>query len=63
MTTAIDSADPTSGIRLLQETELDAVNGGILPVLVGVALFGVGFNIGIILANYKMTGNFWGDIE
>ena len=28
----------------------------------GIGLFAGGFTVGCILANYKMTGNFWGDI-
>jgi lactobin A/cerein 7B family class IIb bacteriocin len=51
----------TTEIRFLDDAELDAVNGGILPVLIGVGLFAGGFSAGCILANYKMTGNFWGD--
>lgn len=51
-----------SEIRALNDTELDAVNGGIIPVLIGLGLFAGGFTVGCILANYKMTGNFWGDI-
>ena len=53
----------TTEIRLLDEAELDAVNGGIIPALIAVGLFASGFTVGCILANYKMTGNFWGDIE
>jgi lactobin A/cerein 7B family class IIb bacteriocin len=49
-------------IRALNDAELDAVNGGIIPVLIGIGLFAGGFTVGCILANYKMTGNFWGDI-
>jgi lactobin A/cerein 7B family class IIb bacteriocin len=49
-------------IRALHDAELDAVNGGIIPVLIGIGLFAGGFTVGCILANYKMTGNFWGDI-
>ena len=49
-------------IRALSDAELDAVNGGIIPVLIGIGLFAGGFTVGCILANYKMTGNFWGDI-
>ncbi len=49
-------------IRTLDDAELDAVNGGIIPVLIGIGLFAGGFTVGCILANYKMTGNFWGDI-
>jgi lactobin A/cerein 7B family class IIb bacteriocin len=49
-------------IRALDDAELDAVNGGIIPVLIGLGLFAGGFTVGCILANYKMTGNFWGDI-
>ena len=51
-----------TGIRALNDAELDAVNGGIIPVLIGIGLFAGGFTVGCILANYKMTGNFWGDI-
>jgi lactobin A/cerein 7B family class IIb bacteriocin len=60
---AVGGLDQTSEIRTLKDAELDAVNGGILPVLIGIGLFAGGFTIGCILANYKMTGNFWGDIE
>ena len=49
-------------IRALNDAELDAINGGIIPVLIGIGLFAGGFTVGCILANYKMTGNFWGDI-
>jgi lactobin A/cerein 7B family class IIb bacteriocin len=49
-------------IRALNDAELDAVNGGIIPVLIGIGLFAGGFTVGCILANYKLTGNFWGDI-
>ena len=49
-------------IRALNDAELDAVNGGIIPVLIGIGLFAGGFTVGCILANYQMTGNFWGDI-
>jgi lactobin A/cerein 7B family class IIb bacteriocin len=56
-------ADQVSEIRTLKDAELDAVNGGILPVLIGIGLFAGGFTVGCILANYKMTGNFGGDIE
>ncbi len=49
-------------IRALNDAELDAVNGGIIPVLIGIGLFAGGFTVGCILANYKITGNFWGDI-
>jgi lactobin A/cerein 7B family class IIb bacteriocin len=55
--------DQASQVRVLEDRELDAVNGGILPILIGVGLLAGGFTIGCILANYKMTGNFWGDIE
>jgi lactobin A/cerein 7B family class IIb bacteriocin len=54
--------DHAPEIRALESVELDAVNGGIIPVLVGIGLFAGGMTIGAILANYKYTGNFWGDI-
>ena len=61
---ALDAAaSQTPEIRALNDMELDAVNGGIIPVLIGLGLFAGGFTVGCILANYKMTGNFWGDIE
>lgn len=59
----LGETDQTSEIRTLKDAELDAVNGGIIPVLIGIGLFAGGFTVGCILANYKMTGNFWGDIE
>lgn len=59
----LGETDQASEIRTLQDAELDAVNGGIIPVLIGIGLFAGGFTVGCILANYKMTGNFWGDIE
>jgi hypothetical protein len=63
MTTAIETADPSSEIRLLDDTELDAVNGGVvIAVAACAALFGFGMTIGALLANYKFTGNFAGEI-
>jgi lactobin A/cerein 7B family class IIb bacteriocin len=59
---ATETLNLPSEIRALNDAELDAVNGGIIPVLIGIGLFAGGFTVGCILANYKMTGNFWGDI-
>jgi lactobin A/cerein 7B family class IIb bacteriocin len=61
-TAGMETLSQPSEIRALNDTELDAVNGGIIPVLIGIGLFAGGFTVGCILANYKMTGNFWGDI-
>jgi hypothetical protein len=51
-------------VRLLEASELDAVNGGIIPVLVGIGvgimLFEVGMIVGMGAANYKYTGSVWG---
>jgi hypothetical protein len=51
-------------MRPLEGGELDAVNGGIIPVLVGIGvgimLFEVGMIVGMGAANYKYTGSVWG---
>jgi len=60
---ATEAREQTAEMRLLDTSEIEDVNGGIIPVLVGIGLFAGGMTIGAILANYKMTGNFWGDIE
>lgn len=59
---AVQALDATVDFRPLDEGELDSVNGGIIPVLIGIGLFAGGMTIGAIMANYKYTGNFWGDI-
>ena len=52
-----------SEVRPLEGSELDAVNGGIIPLVaigVGIMLFEVGMIVGVGAANYKYTGSIWG---
>ena len=52
----------TSEIRLLNDAELDEVNGGFIFLGVLALGFSAGFLGGVIAANYVYTGNVWGDI-
>jgi hypothetical protein len=44
--------DFTSDIRPLADAEIDAVNGGILPLLVAGAWLAAGFMWGMVLGDY-----------
>jgi lactobin A/cerein 7B family class IIb bacteriocin len=59
-----ETSGQCSEIRALSDHELDDVNGGFILALASAALcFTAGFTVGMIAANYKVTGNFWGDIN
>lgn len=64
LTQVTDASGQPSEIRALSDHELDEVNGGFIFAAAAAALcFTVGFTIGTFAANYKVTGNFWGDLN
>lgn len=63
LTPVTDASGQHPEVRALGDHELDEVNGGFILALAASALcFTAGFTIGTFMANYKMTGNAWGDI-
>ena len=46
-----ESAEFNPDIRVLQEQELQAASGGILPLIIGAELFALGFMGGVVACN------------
>jgi lactobin A/cerein 7B family class IIb bacteriocin len=63
MSNELSNLDEGLQIRALGDTELEQVNGGIIPILLAALAFEVGLVGGAVAANYYYTGTFFDDYD